>query len=239
MKTAVLVDGDFYLRRHRKLRDKHHTPEFAAKDILTLALAHMDDKACKRESELYRILVYDAPPLEKRAHLPISKKPLSFQNTDTYKFRSEFHRHLRRTRKVALRLGRLRDGARWIIKPDVVKKLVNGRMAISDLSDDDFFYEIQQKGVDIRLGLDVASLAYKRLVTRIILVTGDSDFVPAAKLARREGIEIVLDPMWADVHEYLYEHIDGLRSVIDESGKFICESAKKSTRQRKKKRAGS
>ncbi|GEM90912.1 NYN domain-containing protein [Oceanithermus desulfurans] len=238
MKTAVLIDGDFYLRRHRKLRKKYHTPELAAKDVLTLALAHMDDKACKRESELYRILVYDAPPLDKRAHQPISKKSLNFQDTDTFKFRSEFHRYLKHTRKVALRLGRLRDGARWIIKPDVVKRLLSDKMSLDDLTDNDFYYEIQQKGVDIRLGLDVASLAYKQLVTRIILVTGDSDFVPAAKLARREGIEIVLDPMWADVHEYLYEHIDGLRSVIDESGKFICESPKKSTRQRKKKKAG-
>ena len=120
MKTAVLIDGDFYLRRHRKLRKMYHTPELAAKDVLTLALAHMDDKACKRESELYRILVYDAPPLDKRAHQPISKKPLNFRDTETFKFRSEFHRYLKHTRKVALRLGRLRDGARWIIKPEVV-----------------------------------------------------------------------------------------------------------------------
>jgi len=234
MKTAVLIDGDFYLRRHKKLRAKHHTPELAAKDVLTLALAHMDDKACERESELYRILVYDAPPLGKRAHLPVSRKAVNFKDTEIYKFRSEFHRHLKRTRKVALRLGRLRDGARWIMRPDTTKALLSGKKSLEKLSDDDFSYDIQQKGVDIRMGLDVASLAYKRLVTRIVLVTGDSDFVPAAKLARREGIEIVLDPMWAKVHEYLYEHIDGLRSVIDEkTGKFICEQKKKSTKHKK------
>jgi len=124
-------------------------------------------------------------------------------------------------------LGRLRDGARWIIRPSSAKDLLSGKKLVEDLSDDDFTYDVQQKGVDIRLGLDIASLAYKRLVSRIILVTGDSDFVPAAKLARREGIEIVLDPMWASVNDYLYEHIDGLRSVIDAtSGKFICESGK-------------
>lgn len=157
----------------------------------------------------------------------MSKVILNFQDTETYKFRSEFHQHLRRTRKAALRLGRLRDGARWIIRPSSAKDLLSGKKLVEDLSDDDFTYDVQQKGVDIRLGLDIASLAYKRLVSRIILVTGDSDFVPAAKLARREGIEIVLDPMWASVNDYLYEHIDGLRSVIDAtSGKFICESGK-------------
>lgn len=236
MKTAVLIDGDFYLRRHRKLRRQHHTPEGAAGDVLTLALAHMDDKHCAREGELYRILFYDAPPLEKRVHRPISKTALSFSDTETFVFRSEFHRHLRRTRKVALRMGRLRDGKRWVIKHDKMKQLLERKIQIDDLSDEDFSYDIQQKGVDIRLGLDVASLAYKHLVSRIILVTGDSDFVPAAKLARREGIEIVLDPMWAKVHENLYEHIDGLRSVIGENGKFVCESSKKGSTSKKAKR---
>jgi len=29
-------------------------------------------------------------------------------------------------------------------------------------------------------------------VSKIILIAGDSDFVPASKLARREGIEFIL-----------------------------------------------
>lgn len=65
----------------------------------------------------------------------------------------------------------------------------------------------------MRLGLDIASLAYKRQVNQIVLISGDADFVPAAKLARREGIDIVLDPMWATIRADLQEHIDGLRSV--------------------------
>ncbi|KKL84872.1 hypothetical protein LCGC14_1960370 [marine sediment metagenome] len=27
-------------------------------------------------------------------------------------------------------------------------------------------------------------------------ISGDSDFIPAAKLARREGLDVILDPMW-------------------------------------------
>lgn len=37
--------------------------------------------------------------------------------------------------------------------------------------------------------------------------------VPAAKLARREGIDFILDPMWNPIHPSLNEHIDGLRST--------------------------
>ena len=54
---------------------------------------------------------------------------------------------------------------------------------------------MKQKGVDMRIGVDIASLAYKKQVNQIILIAGDSDFVPAAKLARREGIDFVLDPL--------------------------------------------
>lgn len=46
----------------------------------------------------------------------------------------------------------------------------------------------------------------------MILISGDSDFVPAAKLARREGIDFILDPMGASISPDLSEHIDGIRS---------------------------
>ena len=38
-------------------------------------------------------------------------------------------------------------------------------------------------------------MSYKRQVDQIVLVAGDSDFVPASKLARREGIDFILDPL--------------------------------------------
>jgi uncharacterized LabA/DUF88 family protein len=73
-------------------------------------------------------------------------------------------------------------------------------------------YDVVQKGVDARMSLDIASLSYKRLVERIVLITGDADFVPAAKLARREGIDVILDPLWGPIAPSLNEHIDGLRT---------------------------
>jgi len=73
---------------------------------------------------------------------------------------------------------------------------------------------LRQKGVDMRIGVDITSLALKRQVDTIILVAGDSDFVPAAKLARREGLEIILDPLWQQVKADLFEHIDGLQSGL-------------------------
>ncbi|MEJ1967108.1 MAG: NYN domain-containing protein [Rhizomicrobium sp.] len=51
----------------------------------------------------------------------------------------------------------------------------------------DFVPNIQQKGVDLRIGLDIARLALREMVNIIVVVTGDSDLVPAFKFARREG----------------------------------------------------
>ena len=64
----------------------------------------------------------------------------------------------------------------------------------------------------MRIGLDIASLAQKGLVDQIVLIAGDSDFVPAAKHARREGIDFILDPMWHTIKNSLNIHIDGLTS---------------------------
>ena len=64
----------------------------------------------------------------------------------------------------------------------------------------------------MRIGLDIATVSLKKQADTIILVAGDSDFVPAAKLARREGVTFILDPLWQGVSPDLSEHIDGLTS---------------------------
>ena len=99
------------------------------------------------------------------------------------------------------------------LKPDVTKQLCLGKRTVDSLTESDFVFTAQQKGVDMKIGVDIASLAYKKQVDQIILIAGDSDFVPAAKLARREGIDFILDPMWGNVTEDLFEHIDGLKSL--------------------------
>lgn len=84
----------------------------------------------------------------------------------------------------------------------------------AEIKNEDVMLGLRQKGVDMRIGLDIASLTLKRQADTIILVSGDSDFVPAAKLARREGVEFILDPLWQSVNDDLFEHIDGLQSGL-------------------------
>ena len=102
----------------------------------------------------------------------------------------------------------------FVIKDTVLSDLLAKKKTIDALTEDDFRIDVKQKGVDMRLGLDIASLAYKRQVSQIVLIAGDSDFVPAAKHARREGIDFILDPMWHSISPSLNEHIDGLHSCV-------------------------
>lgn len=209
--TAILVDGAFFLKRYRKCFDggKTHTPDIVAKNMYNYLIKHLRDF-----DELYRIFYYDSRPLDKRAHNPITKNSIDFSKTEISKFRTQLFEELKKKRKVALRLGYLKSSNDWQIYTPQLKKILNGSLKIEDLTENDVYFNIKQKGVDIRIGLDIAALSYKRLVKKIILVSGDSDFVSAAKLARREGIDVVLDPMWHPIDNRLFEHIDGLKSCI-------------------------
>ncbi len=113
-------------------------------------------------------------------------------------------------------MGELNDAATYYnLKPEVTKKILDNKIGIADLTEKDLKLSLQQKGVDMRISLDIASMAYKQQVERIILIAGDSDFVPAAKLARREGIDFILDPLGHHIRDSLRLHIDGLQIKDD------------------------
>lgn len=109
----------------------------------------------------------------------------------------------------------------WLLKPWSQQKLLKGDLEVSQLSDSNFVPALRQKGVDMRIGLDIASITLKRLANVIVLVAGDSDFVPATKFARREGMHLILDPLWQEIPEDLYEHIDHLASGFENPSRSI------------------
>jgi uncharacterized LabA/DUF88 family protein len=212
------VDGGFFLRRYRTVCGDQ-TPAEVADGMHKMCLRHLNVRSNqdsqKRGHKLFRIFYYDCPPLQKKAHNPITGKSVDFSKTTTALWRLAFFDELKKLRKVALRLGDLNEkGGHWTVNQNRMKDLLKKNVSIDDLNEDDVRYDVKQKGIDMRIGLDIASMCYKRFVDQIILVAGDSDFVPAAKLARREGIDFILDPIWANIRPDLFEHIDGLRSVL-------------------------
>lgn len=163
---------------------------------------------------MYRIFYYDCEPVGRRSiYHPLTKKNVDLDKSDTYTWMTAFLEELRKRRKFALRLGKLSEQMYYNLRPETTRKLLAGRVSLEELTEQDFVFVAQQKGVDMRIGIDIASVTYKKQVDQIILISGDSDFVPAAKMARREGVDFILDPMWADVKPDLYENIDGLYSM--------------------------
>ena len=125
----------------------------------------------------------------------------------------------RRVLRIARWLDRseamLQDGATSLPLNEVIlSELREFVAAWRESGGRDVRINLRQKGVDMRIGLDIASMTLKHQVDTIILVTGDSDFAPAAKLARREGVEFLLDPLWQRVSDELSEHVDGVISVF-------------------------
>lgn len=220
MKTAILVDSAFYQKRANLLFGQKSAKD-RAEELFEYCKRHIRDN----NTDLYRIFVYDCPPSDKTIMHPLTQKSVWLKRTELYAWTNEFHSELIKKRKVALRKGELLESsAGYVLNSDAVRKLCRKEITVDDLKESDFHLEIQQKGVDMRIGLDISSLAYKRLVDQIILIAGDSDFVPAAKHARREGIDFILDPMWHTIKPSLNEHIDGLHSCVSKPPRNLNDS---------------
>ena len=218
-KVAVLIDGGFFLKRLPQVRKDIDVKDAkgvvrAVHELVQAHLVEINKVAClpNPRALLYRVFYYDARPFDGKLNKPVSDRVLEFDKTPVAGFRHALFRELRQSPSTAVRLGRVRPGAGWILKKWVQDQLMRGEITVAELKDEHFTPDLRQKAVDMRIGIDIASLTLKKQANIIVLVAGDADFVPAAKLARREGASVVLDPLGANVGRDLYEHIDELRS---------------------------
>lgn len=153
--------------------------------------------------QLHRIYWYDAHPLEGTAQRPLNGGKVDFGATPLARASLKLFQGLCALPYVSVRRGELVLRG-WRIR--------HGKLPERDstvmLEAKDIEPNIQQKGVDMRVGLDIASLTMKRHVNAIVLVTGDSDFVPAMKFARREGAQMFLVTLGHSVRPSMIEHAD-------------------------------
>ena len=220
-KAAILIDGGYFLKRLPVVRQDVNVTDAGAvarsvRQLIQGHLRQLNDvhQVANFFQLLYRSFFYDARPYDRKAHTPITGKAFDYAETNEAIFRTSLFAELRKEPNLAVRLGNVnkdRDRS-WILKSVSQRRLLNHSLAVIDLTDDDFGPALRQKGVDMRIGIDIASITLKRQANVIILVAGDADFVPAAKLARREGVHFILDPLWQNVSGDLLEHVDGLRS---------------------------
>ena len=191
-----MIDGG-HLRALAK-RSHAHTPDFAYTPDFIVGFAQ---KCVDKDETLLRCLYYDCRPFNGRIRLPISGTEKTFTANDGWL------RELAARDLMAVRLGQLRLRG-FKRKPGTEHK---GK---AELVDEDFKPVFEQKGVDMRIGLDIANYAQMRSLDRIALVTGDTDCVPAMKHARKAGIQVIIVSLPGHhLHETLKEHADFVRQI--------------------------
>lgn len=211
-KTAILVDGGFYRKRAPHLWGKK--PAAArAKELQSYCSKHLMDKdGAEAKATISNLLLWLRTRRKKECLSSAHCTKCGYRQVKYLSVDDSVLGWAEASRKFALRLGELSSHSSYNLTPQATKDLFLRKRTLDEITEKDFVFVSQQKGVDMRIGVDIASMAYKKQVNQIILIAGDSDFVPAAKLARREGIDFILDPMWANIQEDLFEHIDGLKS---------------------------
>jgi uncharacterized LabA/DUF88 family protein len=184
---AILLDGEYVKKmlgkRHRHFPDAGQVMAEVARIKGTPELAPL---------QLYRIFYHTAEPLTGTATHPLDRSLIDFGSTPAFRQNTQLIDRLENQPDVAVRRGTLVHQG-WQLSERAVKQLVGGTKTQIDATD--VVPRIQQKGVDMRIGLDIASLALKHLVGTIVVVTGDSDLVPAMRFARREGLRVYLDTL--------------------------------------------
>jgi len=196
---AILLDGGFVTKRLQRRLGHFPSPEDVLADCARIT-RHPELEG----SGLLRIYFYDSPPAAEVVTNPLNGRAINLGRTEVFATRRRFQDELELRPNVALRKGELSVRG-WQIRKDALLEVARTPRA---LGADDLELSLEQKGVDLRIGLDIARLALRRLVETLVVVTGDSDLVPAFKFARREGLRVFLDHLGGPVKRELKAHAD-------------------------------
>ncbi|MEW6265567.1 MAG: NYN domain-containing protein [Thermodesulfobacteriota bacterium] len=208
-KVAVLIDGGWLTKTLKKhLKSKHNPP---ATTVYKFALG-----CIAANEQLFRIYYYDCYPFDGNSKHPITFKKVEFNKTPLYTSNMNFLTDLSIKDHIAFRHGRLSHipNKGWSVRPDALEDICFASakgIPLPRLLEEDVYPLMNQKEVDIKIGLDIAWLSLKKIVDKIILVTNDTDFIPAMKFARRETIDIVIID-FGNIHTTLKSHADEIRS---------------------------
>ena len=178
MDTAILIDGAFLRKKFHAAFKKDITAEnvrLFADDLL--------EKCRFPKDSLHRAYFYDCEPCTAKTSTPVTNRAFLFEKTSQYANGMKLLSDIKKLDFFAVREGTLQFSG-WKLRKNAYNK--------SPLTDEDFEPELHQKGVDIKIGLDLAWISYNHIAQKVIFVTGDSDFIPAIKTARRNGIFVYL-----------------------------------------------
>jgi hypothetical protein len=154
-KFAILVDGGFITKK-LKQRHKHYPTVAEIEAELTRIKAHPSLRA----QTLLRVYFYDAPPASGRLTNPISGTTLDLSTQAQSSASLGLRQSLEMRSDIALREGETAVHG-WALGDAALKNIIENGPRV--LQARDFVPNIEQKGVDLRIGLDIARLSLCKL----------------------------------------------------------------------------
>lgn len=195
---AILLDAGFL---KYALKRKKEDPPITA-DLVERFIQSVGRLPSLEGARLHRVYFYDAKPLTGKVKKP-DGSTLDFAATELTKISNQQHSSISRLPYIAMRFGELSYRG-WQVKNSLLRE----PMKLRSISSEHLMPSVQQKGVDMRIGLDIAALTLKKQAQVIVLVSGDSDLVPAMKFARREGAQLILITLGNNVKDAMLDHAD-------------------------------
>ena len=148
---ALLLDGGFL---RYKLGRSRRPVDSAAIRAFTVQVSSL---SCLRDARLHRIYFYDSKPLQVAESKPLGGGIIDFGASAAAVRNKILHSSLTSEPFFALRFGELQFGG-WRLRQRVLREAsVPMQIDANDLEPN-----IRQKGVDMRIGLDIASLTLKK-----------------------------------------------------------------------------
>lgn len=189
-KVNVLIDGGFFWQCFKKANKRNPQPA----DVIKIVEDVMGLVRSKTNGEttdiLFRVFYYDCRPFGGEIK-DAGGNIIDYSASYGYTMKNKYLDDLCSFDRFALRLGEL-SFTGW--KQDIYSKKMKP--------------DFKQKSVDMKFGLDMANMATKHSVDKIVLIAGDSDFIAPIKFARKEGLLVYLYPMGNPIKQSLRGHCD-------------------------------
>lgn len=138
---------------------------------------------CTKNRQLVQIRYYYSP-FKKHLNEPI------------YKLQQSYAYNIRKIKNAVIRAGH------YIKKPIVLPREMMEKLKETFAENE--LYTYVEKGIDVHIAIDLVNLSSQNSFDVAILISGDTDFLPAVKLAKKSGKHITIaafvDPENSCVH---------------------------------------
>jgi uncharacterized LabA/DUF88 family protein len=198
-KVNILIDGGFYVQKFKEREGRLPNANDIENEIAVIMAETQKKTGADCKDILFRVFYYDCSPFDGKVKKPGDTVETDYSQTKAYTAKERVLKSLAQKERFAVRLGELSfDGWSEVKKTDPA----------TGVETTDYVPKLRQKGVDMKVGLDMAYMALKHTVDKVVLVAGDSDFVAPMKFVRREGLQVYLYSMGHKVKAKLMEHSD-------------------------------